>query len=528
MSRTTDGPARLPRLRTLLLLLTVVVMTLPVGGLWLLRLYESALIRQTEVELVAQAAVLAAAYKVERRHLTTGGMTTETDLPVARDPDADSVGSRLTRATGLDLAIDPVRDPPPAPIAPLAPAAELARQAGAALSPVLADTKLVTLAAIRLADRSGVIVATTGDDLGQSLSGLDEVRRALSGEPVSVMRRRETSVPFIPGSLNRGAQLRVFVAFPVVEDGHIPGVVLVSRTPRDLFQALYGKRAELLTLLVFLLATGFGLTLFASRAITLPLGRLVSHATRIADGETSTLPILGGTRELATLSLTIGKMARTLENRADYIRGFAAHVSHEFKTPLAGIKGAAELLHDHTATMSEADRCHFLGLITSGIERLDRLVIRLLSFARADMMRPLSPMPVVLAPILEVLAANYAGRGLTVTVSMAGFMVPVTADAIEIIFVNLLDNALRHGGPGTIVSISADTLGGITIADSGAGISKGNAARVFEPFFTTKRDSGGTGLGLPIVRAIMISGGGGIELLTHAPEGAAFRIWFAA
>ena len=235
-----------------------------------------------------------------------------------------------------------------------------------------------------------------------------------------------------------------------------------------------------------------------------------------------------GTREVAELFAAITKMADTLDRRASYIRGFAANVSHEFKTPLTGAKGAIELLADHAATMSEPERAHFLGVVSGSVERLELLVRRLVDFARADMMRPLPAAPAPLAPMLERLAVDYGARGLAVAVRADGILVELAAEAMEIIFGNLLENALRYAGPGARVEIAAvrDANGVvIEVSDDGPGVSAGNAARVFEPFFTTGREGGGTGLGLPIVRTIIGSAGGTIDLVGSEPDGAAFRIW---
>src|SRR5258705_13657490 len=79
-------------------------------------------------------------------------------------------------------------------------------------------------------------------------------------------------------------------------------------------------------------------------------------------------------------------MAQTLERRAAYIRDFAAHVSHEFKTPLTAMQGAVEMLREHGDEMSAPERERFLGIIDGDARRLAALVHRLLELARADVM----------------------------------------------------------------------------------------------------------------------------------------------
>jgi signal transduction histidine kinase len=515
------------RLRTLLLLINLLILALPLAGIWFLRLYESALIRQTESELVAQAAVLAGAYKVERQRLVdTGAMIAEpeTEVPSTLPPPLPTA----IRTAGLDLAEDPILPPAPDPVPGTTPPSPIAAATGAALLPVLREAQQVTLAGMRVVDRQGIVIATTGDDQGMSLAGSDEIRQALAGEPVSTMRERSGRVPDVPGSLNRGAAIRVYVATPVMADGRVVAAILLSRTPRDLGQAIYGKRLDLVVMAALLLAVGLVLALVVSRLLTRPLGAVVAHAQRVAAGETGRAAPLArpGPRELAELSDAVARMAAILEQRAGYIRSFAAHVSHEFKTPLAGAKGALELLEDHGAGMDAAERTHFVQLIGASLDRLDLLVRRLVDLARADMMRPDRVALRPIAPVLAALAERYGERGLAVRVDAGAEQAALPEDALEIMLGSLLDNVLQHAGPGATVTIrvlqEADRLV-LILADDGPGVPEGDAARIFEPFFTTARARGGTGLGLPITRAIAASAGGTVELVPTA-RGATFRI----
>jgi signal transduction histidine kinase len=513
------------RLRTLLLLINLLILILPLAGLWFLRLYESALIRQTESELVAQAAVLVGTFKADRRLLLAEGRAS----PEAPDetPRITHPAVELSQKQGLDLAVDSVLPPPPAPAPPSRPALPLARLIGEHLGPVIHDAQQVTLASIRVLDAAGVIVATTGGDLGQSLAGLSEVQLALQGEPVSVMRLRERPARIVPGGISRGADLRVFVTMPVVEGDRVLGAVMLSRTPRDLAQAMWGKRYELSILVAVLIVAGGGLAIVASRLITRPLGVVVDQARRVAAGQLDAIaPITGaGTREAAELSTAVARMAETLAKRADYIRSFAAHVSHEFKTPLASAKGAVELLGDHGETMTAEERAHFLDVVAVGLDRLDRLVQRLVDLARAEMTERGGGSVTVL-PVLEIVAERYRARGLPVSLRGDDAIAALPREALEIMIATLLDNTLQHAGKSAAATIetsaSADSVL-ITVADNGCGISPDNRRSVFEPFFTTARAQGGTGLGLSIVHAIASAAGGSIKLLAPK-QGAAFLV----
>ena len=506
-----SGRRRLPRLRTLLLLSNLLVLSLPLAGLYFLRLYESALIRQTEAELVAQAAVLAAAYRMEMQHRVPGG---DSRAPESVLPQAAL--DRVRRA-GLDLARDPVLPPPPDPRPTALQPSVLAAETGQVLVPVLRDAQQVTLAAIRVLDERGVIVATTGKDLGQSLAAMDEVQGALRGEPVSNMRARVKPAEVVPQGISRASWLRVFVALPVLQDGRVAAVVLLSRTPYTLGQAVWGKRFELGLLALGLLAAVVLLAVGASRLITRPFAQLIGQAKAVAMGEPDRFvpPARPGTREVQELSAAIARMAGALEQRAEYIRNFAAHLSHEFKTPLAGMKGAAELIADHDATMRPEERKHFLGVIDDGVARLNGLVGGMLDLARADMMRPLRSGGVALRPVLDELAARCLAHGLPVQVDCGDLRAALHEDALEMILGNLLENAALHGGPGVSATVSARRDGKllwISVCDDGRGVPAADAARVFDPFFTTRRPDG-TGLGLAIVQSAARGAGGDVRLV---------------
>ena len=125
------------------------------------------------------------------------------------------------------------------------------------------------------------------------------------------------------------------------------GAAVLSRTPNTLGSAIWGKGRALAELAVLLLAGGAAMALAISRLVTFPLAAVVAQARAVAEGGRMTPLARPGTREVAALSATLARMEATLAQRAGYISGFAASVSHEFKAPLAAIRGAGELLDDH-------------------------------------------------------------------------------------------------------------------------------------------------------------------------------------
>lgn len=522
------------RLRTILLLINLLVLVLPLGGIFVLRIYESALIRQTESELIAQGAVIAAAYQTDYTRLAghheMQGLDYGNPLLYHAPPRAGGRPWR-PRSAELDLADDPVRPPAPEPAVADSAADPLAQTLGHELTPVLRGAQLYTLAGIRVVDYNGIVVASTSEDLGVSLITREEVSRALRGEPVSLLRWRGPETPSLLESVSRGAHVSVQVAQPIVHEGRVLGAVLLVRTPANIKQAILGKRTALLRGALLLLGVVLALSLFTSLTISRPVGALIEQARRAARGERGAVTPLrhAGTREIHELSETIAAMAATLENRNAYIRDFAAHVSHEFKTPLTSMQGAVELLREHDADMSGSERERFLGMVASDASRLERLVRRLLELARADVLQPRYDQAVV-AEVVEAVAVRQRELGLDIVIEnqAPGARVSIAAEVLDSILGTLCDNARQHAGSGARVTIRCSSDAAtrqllIDFNDNGPGISAGNAARIFEPFFTTARERGGTGLGLSITRSLLAAHGGGIVLLPSG-EGAKFRL----
>lgn len=498
------------RLRTVLLTLSLSVLVLPVASLQILRIYESVLIRQTQGSLLAQAAFVAAAYRVGLTR-ETGGAVGTYGRPFG--------GRRPVPGAALDLAESEMLPPLAAGRKEQSPDA-VAVLAGAALGDVLRAAAAVTGSQIRVFDADGVVVATTRSDVGLSLAHNDEVREALAGRGRNSLRRVAVE-PLPIAAISRNTAIRVHVARPVVTDGRLVGGVLVSRSPSTILAALYDKRWLLMQAAGLVLAVVIGIALVAARTLVLPIRRLGRAAGRLARHETGHFD--GGRPyrviELAELAASVEAMAGSLQQRARYVRDFARHVNHEFKTPIAAMRGAVELLREHVDTMSEDETRRFLANLDDDIERLERLTMRLLELADADMAGPTDE-------VVDVVAvAKGLGRPeVQVAENASAACVRMASASVEAVLQNLVDNAVECGA--RRVDVRAAVEGGhvvVDVADDGPGISPGNRARVFEPFFTTRRDVGGTGLGLPISRSLVRHAGGELEL-TAAHEGACFRI----
>jgi len=252
-----------------------------------------------------------------------------------------------------------------------------------------------------------------------------------------------------------------------------------------------------------------------SRTITGPINALVRRTEEIGKGGRAAIiaPDRQGTREIATLSQGFLDLAERLVDRTEYVSSFAAHVSHELKSPVTAIRGSAELLRD--ADMSAEERRRFLDHIIADSDRLTALLERLRELARADL------------DVASGKANLREALGSEAMVRLSGAVdasVALGLEAVRTVFSQLIRNAQEHGATEVVVEARAE--GGfvrVRVADNGSGISEGNRGRIFEPFFTTRREMGGTGMGLQIVRSMLAAHGGTIELANSA-SGTAFEI----
>ncbi len=510
------------RLRTILFGIFVFVAGLPGLGAVFLRVYENTLVRQTESELIAQGAALVAA---------AGGR-----FAAANKPPAPTISSRRTEyyeegdpgyykpePPRIDLSQSDIEAERPEPVPTSSTPDQAATLLAERLAPIIEQTGRTTLASIILIGKSGLIL--TGSKRGQSYADLPEVKAGLGGRSITKLRRNgDYEARYAFEWLSRAAAVRVHHVRPIIVDGKVIGVLLLSRSSRALFRGMYEDRGKIALGVALILLTLGGLTFLLHRTIARPIEAL-SLATRNVSAGRGAIPPPPATAatEIRALYTDFGDMAEIIARRSRYLRDFAAAVAHEFKTPLAGIRGGIELIEDHHGTMSEAERKQFLGNISGDADRLSALVSRLLDLARADMARPdadaVTDLGKALPPIVDAVRSDRFR--VTLDVGPDAF-VALPEAVIERVVMGLLDNARQAGA--SAVSITSDQRQGCVIlhvSDNGPGIAAADRERLFEPFFTTRRAEGGTGLGLSIARSLLEASHASLTL-GETSEGATF------
>ena len=272
-----------------------------------------------------------------------------------------------------------------------------------------------------------------------------------------------------------------------------------------------------------------------------PLQKMGAVAGVIAAGDYSRRVEPATSRtEIGRLGLALNAMLaqieaafaqRTASERR--LRRFIADASHELRTPLTSIRGYSEMLR-RGASDSPSDAELARRRIEEESVRMSTLVDDMLLIARLDQGRPLESQPVDLQVIARDAAADARAVAPQREISVdAPDNVLVAGDDTRLrqVVGNLVRNALVHTPATTPVEIAVTTQNGtaqLSVADHGPGLPAGDLERIFEPFYradaSRSRDSGGAGLGLSIVSAVVAAHGGHVEVRETHGGGATFDV----
>lgn len=244
------------------------------------------------------------------------------------------------------------------------------------------------------------------------------------------------------------------------------------------------------------------------RLVLRPVAAMTQHAGAVANGAEAAPLVHFGTPEFTALGHSVMDMGRVLQGRERVVRSYADHVTHELKSPLSAIKGAAEILEDQD--IGPQDRARMLANIDAAVTRIENLLEDQRAFARAT-----DPLAAGVVQLSDVIAGQPG-----VVVAKDG-QLPLGAQVVTIVLDHLIGNAMAVGATQITLRCENEAL---LISDDGPGISEGNRDRIFDPFFTTRRDAGGTGMGLAIVRRMLEAQGAAITLDNSKPT--TFRITF--
>jgi signal transduction histidine kinase len=383
-----------------------------------------------------------------------------------------------------------------------------------------------TGARVVVMDGQGRSVAdSSGAATGQSFANRPEVAQALSGRAATGTRHSATL----------GADL-LYVAVPVASGGVVHGAVRVTY-PTSALDARV--RRSWLTLAgvaaVSLLAAG-GMGVVLARSVSRPLRRLEQVAADFGRGSLAArAPGTEGPPEIRALAAAFNDTAERLAGLLRSQDAFVADASHQLRSPLTALRLRLENLSAEMYPAAQDD----LGAAITEVQRLSRTVDGLLALARADRAAGEPPVGIVdPVSILEERRAAWSAlaeeRGVSVVVDHeAGAPDPdpvrATPDRLVQVLDNLIANALDASPPGAAITLRAESgqVPGwveLHVLDQGAGLTGEERARAFDRFWRGRGAAppenrlGGSGLGLSIVRQLVIADGGDVDLIPR-PDG---------
>ena len=232
--------------------------------------------------------------------------------------------------------------------------------------------------------------------------------------------------------------------------------------------------------------------------------------------------------------ITSGLTERVRKARVEEMRSaLLSAVSHDLRTPLAAITGAATTLREEGNALTAAQKQDLLGAICQEAERLEQLVGNLLDMTRLAsgtlaVKREWIPIEELVGSALTRLENRLDGRPVRTDLPANLPLVSVDPVLTEQVFVNLIENALKYTPPGSPLEISARAEQGnifLDVADRGPGLPDGREGRIFEKFFRGEHPGvSGAGLGLAICRGIVEAHGGKVSARNREGGGALFRI----
>jgi signal transduction histidine kinase len=334
----------------------------------------------------------------------------------------------------------------------------------------------------------------------------------------------------------------VTVAVPLQRPGGPRGVLVAQRRLTEVTAAVQQVRNALLAAAGIGLLVAVALGVMLSNTLLRRLGRLRAVALRIsAEGPDAPAPRDSGRDEVGDLARALARMQEELRRQEAARRSFVSTASHELRTPLTMLQGTMELLEEdlRDGRLDIEDAQVQVTNARRELRRLSTLAGELLDLSRLDAAVQLRSEPVELGELGRAVAAEFQLRARDADVEID--VVPPTEgcwgrgdpDAVARVVRILLDNALRYGPAGQIVSVNTtadDGHASITVADGGPGIPPEEREHIFERFHRGRAagPESGFGLGLAIGRELAERMGGSLELADGDPPGACFVLTLAA
>lgn len=365
---------------------------------------------------------------------------------------------------------------------------------------------------VYVTDQNGIVLFDSihPENQGKDFSRWNDVYLTLRGKYGARSTRTNPDDPY------SGA---IFVAAPITKDGKPVGVITVAKPKDSIVQTVQAARSKL-----FRVAGVVGTSMVVTFLlfffwITMPIHRLTRYAHQLRRNRRVPFPRVGG-GEFKELGLAFEQMRTELEGRR-YIEKYIQTLTHEIKSPLTSIKGAAELLDEE---MPADTRRRFMKNIRSESSRIEEIVGRLLGLASIENQKSLREVVEIQVESLlqEVASAQEPElhrKNLELKIQIPRpFAIHGERFLLHQALGNLVQNAIRFANPGSTIHLGAtieeDGFAHLSVRNQGEPIPQFAESRIFERFYSLPgKDHGkSTGLGLPFVQEVAELHGGQVQV----------------
>jgi two-component system sensor histidine kinase CreC len=370
---------------------------------------------------------------------------------------------------------------------------------------------------IYITDTNGTLIfdSKNNANVGKDYSKWRDVRLTLEGRYGARTTRSDLEDP---------TSSVLYVATPLMVKGKIAGVVTVGKPTTNINNFLTDAKPRIFHVGILSLMAAAVFSLLASVWITRPIKRLTDYANGVRQGKRMEFPKLGHS-EIGEMGTAFQKMQEALEGKK-YVEQYIQTLTHEIKSPLSAIRGAAELLEEK---MQPEQRARFLSNICNEAHRIQQIVDRLLELSELENLKILRKIENIsfaslVNTVLESKQPMLSKKNLKVMVQIPDD-IRVKGDSFLLhqAMGNLIQNAMDFSPDHSQIELTAHTDGKrvtFTVDDTGPGIPEYAKDKIFDRFFSLKRPDSGkksTGLGLNFVQEAAILHNGEVKL-ENLPE----------
>lgn len=372
---------------------------------------------------------------------------------------------------------------------------------------------------VYITDAKGIVIfhSTRPDQVGHDYTHWRDVSQTLKGEYGA---RTTLADPDVPTSSV------LYVAAPILIKDRLAGVLTVAKPTTNINSFIKAAKPKFLAVTAMALAAAIALSYFAALWIVRPIRRLTAYADSIRSGKRTRFPELDRT-EIGELGHALKKMQASLEGKA-YVEQYVQKLTHEVKSPLSAIRGAAELLEED---VPPDRKLTFLKNIRTETSRIQVIVDRMLELAGLESRQQLSRrkrinLQALVTTVLESKHPMLVSRKIDHVVDIDPHLA-LHGDPFLLhqALANLIQNAIEFCDIQGRITISArieNQCIELIVEDNGAPIPDYALKKIFDKFYSLQRPDGGkksTGLGLNLVREVAQLHQGQIRLENITPRG---------